>query len=84
MPRPNAENPSAPAPERGLRRQLSAGQMTMVAVGGSIGTGLLLGSAAAIGIAGSLAFAWFGAVVIYRIVRPARPRAASPAVVMEP
>src|SRR3984885_14917647 len=38
--------------ERGLRHQLSAGQMAMVAVGGSIGTGLLLGSAAAIQIAG--------------------------------
>ena len=38
--------------EQGLRRQLTAGQMTMVAVGGSIGTGLLLGSAAAIGVAG--------------------------------
>ncbi len=38
--------------EDGLRHQLSAGQMTMVAVGGSIGTGLLLGSAAAIEIAG--------------------------------
>jgi len=38
--------------EQGLRRQLSAGQMAMVAVGGSIGTGLLLGSAAAIQIAG--------------------------------
>jgi amino acid transporter, AAT family len=41
-----------PAQEKGLRRQLSAGQMAMVAVGGSIGTGLLLGSAAAIEIAG--------------------------------
>jgi amino acid transporter, AAT family len=39
-------------PESGLRRQLTAGQMTMVAVGGSIGTGLLLGSAAAIELAG--------------------------------
>src|SRR6202451_152190 len=38
--------------EGGLRHQLSAGQMAMVAVGGSIGTGLLLGSAAAIQIAG--------------------------------
>jgi AAT family amino acid transporter len=38
--------------EQGLRRQLSAGQMAMVAVGGSIGTGLLLGSAAAMEIAG--------------------------------
>ena len=38
--------------EQGLRRQLSAGQMAMVAVGGSIGTGLLLGSAPAIELAG--------------------------------
>jgi AAT family amino acid transporter len=38
--------------EKGLHHQLSAGQMTMVAVGGSIGTGLLLGSAAALEIAG--------------------------------
>ena len=35
-----------------LRHQLGAGQMAMVAVGGSIGTGLLLGSAAALEIAG--------------------------------
>ena len=41
-----------PKQETGLRHQLSAGQMAMVAVGGSIGTGLLLGSAAAMGIAG--------------------------------
>jgi L-asparagine transporter-like permease len=39
-------------PEQGLRHQLGAGQMAMVAVGGSIGTGLLLGSAAAMEIAG--------------------------------
>jgi AAT family amino acid transporter len=38
--------------EQGLRHQLTAGQMAMVAVGGSIGTGLLLGSAAALEIAG--------------------------------
>jgi L-asparagine transporter-like permease len=44
------ENPTAQ--ESGLRHQLSAGQMAMVAVGGSIGTGLLLGSAAAMEIAG--------------------------------
>ncbi len=41
-----------PSNESGLRRQLSAGQMAMLAVGGSIGTGLLLGSGAAINIAG--------------------------------
>ena len=38
--------------ESGLRHQLTVGQMTMVAVGGSIGTGLLLGTAAAIQLAG--------------------------------
>jgi len=38
--------------EQGLQHRLSAGQMAMVAVGGSIGTGLLLGSAAAMEIAG--------------------------------
>ena len=46
------QTPDAPDRERGLQRQLTAGQMAMVAVGGSIGTGLLLGSAAAIGVAG--------------------------------
>src|ERR1700694_700412 len=38
--------------EHGLNRQLTAGQMAMVAVGGSIGTGLFLGSGTAIKIAG--------------------------------
>ena len=38
--------------EQGLKRQLSAGQVAMVAVGGSIGTGLLLGSGAGIQVAG--------------------------------
>ncbi|MGH9555649.1 MAG: amino acid permease [Terriglobales bacterium] len=38
--------------ESGLHRQLGAGQIAMVAVGGSIGTGLLLGSGAAVQIAG--------------------------------
>jgi AAT family amino acid transporter len=40
------------ADEQGLHHQLTAGQMSMVAVGGSIGTGLLLGSAAALEVAG--------------------------------
>src|SRR5262249_30255622 len=46
------QQPSTDARESGLHRQLSAGQMAMVAVGGSIGTGLLLGSGAAVQIAG--------------------------------
>jgi len=45
--------------EEGLRRQLSASQMAMVAVGGSIGTGLLLGSGAALEKAGPAAILSF-------------------------
>src|ERR1700745_3829027 len=45
--------------EDGLRHQLSASQMAMVAVGGSIGTGLLLGSGAAMEIAGPAAILSF-------------------------
>jgi L-asparagine transporter-like permease len=46
-------NRQGAAPSRvHLRRELSAAQMTMVAVGGSIGTGLLLGSGAAMQVAG--------------------------------
>jgi L-asparagine transporter-like permease len=55
--------PSEPVPpaihEEGLRHQLSAGQMAMVAVGGSIGTGLLLGSGAAMEVAGPAAILSF-------------------------
>ena len=55
--------PSEAAPrqihEEGLRHQLSAGQMAMVAVGGSIGTGLLLGSGAAMEVAGPAAILSF-------------------------
>jgi amino acid transporter, AAT family len=52
------------AAEKGLHHQLHAGQMAMVAVGGSIGTGLLLGTAPAMHLAGpavvlSFAFAAF-------------------------
>ncbi len=38
--------------EQGLRRDLSASQLTMIAIGGAIGTGLFLGSGFAIGLAG--------------------------------
>jgi len=45
--------------EEGLRHQLTSGQMAMIAVGGSIGTGLLLGSGAAMEIAGPAAILSF-------------------------
>jgi L-asparagine transporter-like permease len=38
--------------ERGLQRTLSAARMSMIAIGGAIGTGLFLGSALAISLAG--------------------------------
>src|SRR5437588_11875507 len=37
--------------ERGLRRDLTARRMTMIAIGGAIGTGLFLGSGFALGLA---------------------------------
>jgi amino acid transporter, AAT family len=45
---PTAQGSVEEPAEQGLHHQLTTGQMTMVAVGGSIGTGLLLGSAAAL------------------------------------
>jgi AAT family amino acid transporter len=41
-----------PDRESGLHRSLSAGQLSMIAIGGAIGTGLFLGSSFAIGFAG--------------------------------
>src|ERR1700728_3053364 len=38
--------------EKGLHRSLSAAQLSMIAIGGAIGTGLFLGSGFAIGFAG--------------------------------
>src|ERR1700761_9481744 len=38
--------------EQGLERSLSSRQLTMIAIGGAIGTGLFLGSGFAIGFAG--------------------------------
>jgi amino acid transporter, AAT family len=54
-----------PTQEQGLHHQLTAGQMTMVAVGGSIGTGLLLGSAPALEMAGpSIILSYFVAAFL--------------------
>src|SRR3546814_6478039 len=38
--------------DRGLHRSLGTGQLSMIAIGGAIGTGLFMGSALAIGFAG--------------------------------
>ena len=56
---PSSTQASAQFHEDGLRHQLSAAQMAMVAVGGSIGTGLLLGSGVAMEIAGPAAILSF-------------------------
>jgi amino acid transporter, AAT family len=59
MPVEQAAVQSQSVNEEGLRTQLSAAQMAMVAVGGSIGTGLLLGSGAAMEVAGPAAILSF-------------------------
>jgi L-asparagine transporter-like permease len=46
--------------ERGLRRTLSASRMTMIAIGGAIGTGLFLGSGLAISLAGPAVLLSYG------------------------
>jgi len=53
--------------EQGLKRGLSAAQMSMIAIGGAIGTGLFLGSKFAIGFAGPaviLSYAIGGAIAL--------------------
>lgn len=46
--------------ESGLQRQLTTGQLTMIAIGGAIGTGLFMGSGIAIGYAGPSVLISFG------------------------
>src|SRR5512142_396536 len=55
--------------EHGLLRQLGAGQVAMVAVGGSIGTGLLLGAGASVRLAGPAVIVSYliGAVLAYTV-----------------
>src|SRR5438445_2811803 len=64
----SASMKEAPQPEK-LHRRLGAGAMAMVAVGGSIGTGLLLGSGAAAQVAGpAIIFTYLIGTVIAFIV----------------
>src|ERR1700688_5273648 len=56
---PSAPPPAPPIHEEGLRHHLSAGQVAMVAVDGSIDTGVLLGSGAAMEVAGPAAILSF-------------------------
>lgn len=52
MPAPHATFDRITTREQGLQRSLSSGQLSMIAIGGAIGTGLFLGSGFAIGFAG--------------------------------
>ena len=52
MDAPDSGFDSIIAREQGLQRSLSARQLSMIAIGGAIGTGLFLGSGFAIGLAG--------------------------------
>ena len=52
MQSPQAATGSALEREQGLARQLTSRQMSMIAIGGAIGTGLFLGSSLAVRIAG--------------------------------
>ena len=71
-------HPKTTGNETGLRQQLSAGQMAMVAVGGSIGTGLLLGSGAAVQIAGpAVILTYFAGAAIAWVVTNALGEMAS-------
>ncbi len=57
----------AVAREAGLHRELTPGQVTMIALGGAIGTGLFLGTTLAVGVAGpGVVISYLiGAVVVY-------------------
>ena len=57
--------------EKGLERSLSAGQLSMIAIGGAIGTGLFLGSSFAIGFAGPSVLVSYaiGAVIALLLMR---------------
>ncbi|MBC2658813.1 amino acid permease [Pseudomonas sp. MSSRFD41] len=46
--------------EKGLKQTLSSGQLSMIAIGGAIGTGLFLGSSFAIGFAGPSVLVSYG------------------------
>ena len=63
----NPDSRDAVAREEGLHRELTPRQVTMIALGGAIGTGLFLGTTLAVGVAGpGVVISYLiGAVVVY-------------------
>ncbi|MCL6547757.1 MAG: amino acid permease [Alicyclobacillus sp.] len=54
--------------ESGLKRQLSTPQLTMIAIGGAIGTGLFMGSGIAIGYAGPAVLISYGIAAVIALL----------------
>ena len=70
------------AREAGLRRDLNAGQLSMIAIGGAVGTGLFLGSGFAISLAGPsvlLSYAVGGLIALLLMGALAEMASANPA-----
>lgn len=71
----NHQSPSDPVPlqdlssqQHGLQRQLSGRQLTMIAIGGAIGTGLFLGSGVAVQLAGPGVLVTYGVGAIIALI----------------
>ena len=71
----NQQSPSEPNPlqdlssqQHGLQRRLSGRQLTMIAIGGAIGTGLFLGSGVAVQLAGPGVLVTYGVGAVIALI----------------